>query len=252
MRVLITGSTGFLGRQLAVNMACRHEVYALVRRRTANLPANVEQIEQDFCHPLMLDALPRRIDAVIHLAQSLRYREFPDGAADLLSVNVCATGALLDYAVASGARSFILASSGSVYPSTCDNLEERTSLAPEGYYAASKYAAELLAVPYRQTLSVCILRPFFLYGPGQQSDRMIPALRKRIHSNQAVTLDGNGDGMILSPTHVNDAARVFQAAAEGAWNGLARKEWRACMLTLHEGHSDDGFRDEEVHRGFQT
>ncbi|MCA1906980.1 MAG: hypothetical protein LDL39_01330, partial [Magnetospirillum sp.] len=28
--------------------------------------------------------------------------------------------------------------------------------------------------------------------------------------------------------------------------GLARKEWRACMLTLHEGHSDDGFRDEEI------
>ena len=24
------------------------------------------------------------------------------------------------------------------------------------------------------------------------------------------------------------------------------------MVTLHEGHSDDGFRDEEIHRGFQT
>src|SRR5712691_5873081 len=75
--VLVTGAGGFIGRHLVRALGERYRVVALVRNR-ADAPENAEAIVFDLSQPLG-DALPPRIDAVVHLAQSRRYREFPEG-----------------------------------------------------------------------------------------------------------------------------------------------------------------------------
>src|SRR5262249_12395477 len=108
-RVLVTGANGFIGRHLVAALARRHHVFG-VTRGLDSVPrlAGVEWIEQDLGQPISSGLLPPRIDAVVHLAQSRSYREFPEKAADIFRVNVGSTQDLLDHARLAGAETFVL------------------------------------------------------------------------------------------------------------------------------------------------
>jgi UDP-glucose 4-epimerase len=94
--------------------------FLLVRNLTADF-------ESSTIHPVVSDLedvqdlsnleaqLPQKLDAVIHLAQSYRFREFPAGAMSVTNVNVVATAHLLESAARKGVQHFICASTGGVY-----------------------------------------------------------------------------------------------------------------------------------------
>ena len=195
MRVLITGASGFIGRNLLT--ALEHEIHGLT---------------QDLAVPLNLTALPREIDAVIHLAQSRHYREFPDRALDMFNVNVAATLQLLEYARSAGAKRFILASSGSVYGAGPRPFTEDDEPKPPDFYAVTKWTAEQIAAQYRKYFDVIVLRPFFVYGHGQ-TGRLIPGLVDRIANDQPITVDG-AEGIRINPVHVSDCVRAIAAALD--------------------------------------
>lgn len=219
MKVLMTGGTGFLGRAVMGELSrAGHEIFAVVRPGgQAPLPDSC-RIELDLVAPLDVSNLPLHVDAVLHLAQSRRYKDFPDGALDMLGVNVAATAQLLEYALRTKAGVFLLASTGSVYAASAESLPEAAPTAATTYYAASKIAAEALAQPYADRLAVCILRFFSLYGPGQ-STMLVANLIERIRAGRTVRLPLAGDGPRFSPTFVEDAAAAVQAATEEGWEG---------------------------------
>lgn len=210
MTCLVTGATGFVGRALLPRLAERDEVVAL-GRRAPDATENVHWARQDLTHPLDESALPKRLDAVIHLAQSDRYREFPDGAEDMMEVNVAATVRLLDYCHRAGGTTFVLVSTGAIYAPGPRAVSEGDPPRPGNFYAASKLAAEEVAAPYRALLRVQIIRPFFVYGPGQQANRFIPGLLARIRAGEPVQLAGN-DGIRLNPIYIDDAVQLLLGA----------------------------------------
>jgi nucleoside-diphosphate-sugar epimerase len=183
-------------------------VVALHRPGRAPEPlAGVRWLAQDLAQPLR-DDLPARLDAVVHLAQSSRYREFPAGGPDMVDVNVACTARLLDLAVRTGASSFVLASTGAVYAAGPQPVREDDEPRPAGFYARSKLLGEQVADAYRAELPVAIVRPFFPYGPGQQPDRMLPAVLRRLRDGEAVTLAGE-DGIRINPIFVDDLVRLL-------------------------------------------
>lgn len=210
MRILVTGASGFIGSRLCSRLTAGAEVFAVTRG--SRPPAGCQIVTADLGAPFSTAAWPRSVDAVVHLAQSLRHRDFPDGAADMTAVNVAATAALLEYARLAGASVFILASSGSVYSPAPHPLAEDAAIAPAGFYAASKAAAECLVRPYESMLRVCTLRLFYPYGPGQEN-RLIPSIIDRVRTGRAVTVAGSGDGPLLCPTYVDDIVGVIERAA---------------------------------------
>jgi UDP-glucose 4-epimerase len=222
VKILLTGASGFIGVRVARRLAAAHQVYCVVRRADALVPAQANSIVFDLAapgHGRLSDALPGRIDAVLHLAQSRHYREFPEQAGAIFAVNTAATAALLEYAAEAGAARFVLASTGTVYEPYGGRLAEDAPVAPVSFYSATKLAAEALLQGWRSRLGCCALRLFFPYGPGQ-TGRLVPQLVERIRSKTAVTLDGGGDGLVLAPTFVDDIAAVFEAALDGEWNGI--------------------------------
>jgi len=212
MTVLVTGGSGFLGRALLPMLSERGDVVAL-HRRGAELPSvdGVRWVEQDLTEPLTA-ALPDRIDGVLHLAQSPRYREFPDGAVDVLEVNTMATTRLLDYCRRAGGETFVYASSGAVSGPGTKPINEDDAPSPGNLYAVSKYAGEQVVAQYRSILRAHALRYFFVYGPGQQT-MMMPGITERVRTEQAVQLAGE-NGISINPVYVDDAARATAAALE--------------------------------------
>ena len=206
MKILITGAAGFIGGHLIDHLASSHEVHAVARQP---LPTSeVHWIRHDLTQPLEQANLPKTIDAVIHLAQSRYYREFPDHANDIYAVNVHSTFMLLEYARKSGAKHFVIASSGSVYGYRDDPFKETDSAAPSNFYATSKYMGEMLVSNYKRFFHTVTCRLFFVYGVRQNPNMLIPRLIHSVNHSNPITLQGQ-DGMRINPIHISDAIEAL-------------------------------------------
>ncbi len=209
MKVLVTGAGGFIGTHLIERLAPEHEVYALARH-PLDLPS-VRWIAHDLTQPLERADLPREIDAVIHLAQSRHYREFPEQATDIFNINIRSTFELLDYARQIGVSHFMYASSGGIYGRKDDDFIETDQVNPLNFYLASKYVSEVIIAPYRQFFHTLVCRFFFVYGAHQNPNMLIPRLVRSIMQGQPVILQGS-DGIRINPTYVGDAVEAFSQA----------------------------------------
>jgi UDP-glucose 4-epimerase len=215
MKILVTGATGFIGGRFLELAPADAEIVAVARpgARTEDAQRDrVSWVEADLARPGFETALPGEVDAVVHLAQSRRDRDFPEGAEDVLGVNVAATGRLLDHARRSGARRFLLASTATVYERSSEPLTEESPLDCSSLYAASKRSAELLGQAFGDDLSCLALRIFTVYGAGQRG-RLVSDLVERVGAGEPVQVQGER-GLLLSPIHVDDVAATLRAAVE--------------------------------------
>lgn len=219
MKTLITGAQGFLGTELVQLLAQDHELYCLTR---GALPPNTEQpsihwIQMDLSEGLDESKLPDNLDAIIHLAQSNAYRDFPEGADDVFAVNVGLVQSLCAYGRKVGISQMLLASSGTVYEPFDGEMSESSAVFPTSHYGASKLAAELLSNSYSAHFSVCNLRIFFLYGPNQKG-MLISRLVEAVKTGSPVYLPRDKKGLLFCPTFVTDAAEVFAQALNERWS----------------------------------
>lgn len=207
MRILLTGATGLIGREVVRQAPADWELVAVAR---AQIPG-IATVSADLTDPAFVSLLPDRVDAVVHLAQARDYRHFPDCAPGVVAVNVTATAALLDHAVRRGAQ-VLLASTATVYEPRPEPLDEDAPVRVRSIYAASKRSAELLAMPYAAQVPVRALRIFTTYGP-ERDGRLVADLIHRVESGHAVTVQGER-GLMTSPIHTSDVARAVVAAVQ--------------------------------------
>ncbi len=213
---VLTGATGLVGRYLLPRLSATYHVVAIVRRADLSPLPNVTYLMGDLTGEAVYAQLPARAQSVVHLAQSPRFREFPDGVADVLAVNVASTERLTRYALHAGASHFVYASSGGVYASSHAPLSESSPLgapANAGWYQSSKVAAEGLVHAYRAHFVSVVLRPFFVYGAGQQRHMLLPRLADAIRAGIPVQLAGT-DGMRLSTTYAADVSCAIMASLQ--------------------------------------
>ena len=211
-RVLITGATGLCGQ-----ICCRKfldeglEVFAVVKDASSILPKGV--------HPLVLDlsrdwediVFPDGLNQIVHLAQSPYFREFPKNALDLFKVNIESTARLLDYGMRVGIERFVYASSGGVYGNGAQAFKENAPVVPSGHlghYLGSKACSEMMIHNYASFFKVIILRPFFIYGPGQNKTMLLPRLFDRVAAYKPIQLQGS-HGIRINPLHVEDASEAI-------------------------------------------
>ena len=166
MKCLVTGATGFIGRELCEQL-CRldYELIALSRsggqvvNGTASLAVDLSTTPVD---PAMLSG----VDTVFHLAGIAHTRAAESAYS---AVNYRATVALAKAAEAAGVRRFVFLSSVKAMGAAehARARDETACVEPVDPYGRSKILAEnTLRDSYRDSaMSVVILRPPLVYGP---------------------------------------------------------------------------------------
>lgn len=212
--IVITGGTGLIGAALVQRLAAEHEVHCISRRPPAARQAIWHEI--DLARSCGFERLPRRVDAVVYLAQSEYFRDFPGHSLDIYEVNTANVLRLLEYARQAKARSFVYGSSGGVYGAGDVRMSEQIqipALNDIGFYLSTKLCSEILAQNYAAFFNVVILRYFFVYGRGQRQSMLIPRLVQRVRAGEPIVLRGR-DGIRINPVHVSDAATATQRAID--------------------------------------
>lgn len=206
---LITGANGFIGTYL-VNLFIRKKTPFLAIERKKAKSERRNFINLDISKHGWTQSLPQKINAVIHLAQSSKYQESFKATNDIVAVNVMATSELLDWAYKNGVRKFIYTSTGNVYKPGKLPYREDMTCSPQGIYACSKYAAEVLCSAYKDKMSISIARLFGIYGRGQRRGLILDLIEK-ITNESPITIAGF-NGLKINPLHAHDCARLLYKA----------------------------------------
>jgi GDP-4-dehydro-6-deoxy-D-mannose reductase len=176
MRALITGGKGFVGQWLAAHLKDRGDEVAVIDIET-------DVADGAAVRRVMADVVP---EAIYHLAAMTHVGESWENPGQVLRVNVLGTAEILAAArTVPGNPRVLVVSSAEVYGVVLPEqlpLREDTPTVPASPYAASKLAAEAVALQawrgYGQP--VVVVRPFNHIGPGQSPNFFVPALAKRI------------------------------------------------------------------------
>jgi len=217
-KVVITGATGFVGGALAHTLAGENvDLYALTRptsdfQRVKHLP--ITWHVGDITKPESLHGVFDGADWVIHAAgmlgqagvsNSTYRRNNTDGTNNILAEIAAST---------SNPRVLYISSAGVLGPFTGNPTDpapdEDSTLAPSNPYEQSKAAAELIARSYINAgLPVIIVRPEFIYGPG---DLHVLGLFGAIQRRQFFYI-GNGYNT-CHPTYIDDTINGMLRALE--------------------------------------
>jgi nucleoside-diphosphate-sugar epimerase len=186
-----------------------HEVFTVSGKYSGDNNLNI-----DFSSDWSTDLLPPGIEAIIHLAQSEDFRDFPGKAKAVFYTNTLSTLKLIDFAVKTGVQKFIYASSAGIYGNSDDAFTEEQDIVYKkemGFYLGTKHCSEVILTNYTSLLDVQVLRLFFVYGKGQRKDMLIPRLVNNVQKGNAIMLSGK-DGIKINPLHALDAANAVKAA----------------------------------------
>lgn len=221
MKVLVTGAGGFVGANLAANLAgAGHEVVAWVRPgsptwRLDHLQGTLKVAAVDLLDDSEIDAGVRSVrpDWIFHLAAHGAYSWQRD-AERIMQTNLVATVRLLAACQRHGFSAFVNAGSSSEYGFQSHAPREDELPEPNSDYAVMKAAATLHCrfVAQRDDLHVVTLRLYSVYGPWEEPGRLMPTLVAR-------GLEGRLPPLVSPDTprdfvSVRDAERAFLCAAQ--------------------------------------
>jgi UDP-glucuronate 4-epimerase len=235
MSILVTGAAGFIGSHVAEALLARgDEVVGLDNfndyydpaRKWANVETALSQpayrlIEGDVRDEGLLSELFKResFDKVCHIAAMAGVRTSIEQPARYESVNVGGTLYLLEQARRHEVRTFVFASSSSVYGANnpVPFREDAVVTRPISPYAATKVAKEVLAYTYHHLYGLCCtgLRFFTVYGPRGRPD-MAPYLFTRwIAEGHPLRQFGDGSSR-RDYTYIDDIVSGVVAALDAS------------------------------------
>jgi nucleoside-diphosphate-sugar epimerase len=207
----MTGATGFIGRHcLEPLLEKGYEVHALTVDTTAGTPAGIQWHPLDIFDNEGLARLVGKVkpECLLHLAWYTAHGLYWTSAENLRWCR--ATLELLRLFAANGGRRVTVAGTCAEYDWTQGLCQEGvTPESPRTLYGVCKKAMHDITMAFaaQEGISAAWGRVFFLYGPGEYKERLVPSVvRALLEGREAHCTHGK---QVRDFLHVEDVARAF-------------------------------------------
>lgn len=245
MKVLVTGTAGFIGFSLAKRLLERgddvvgidnHNDYYDVSLKEARVKclipySNYRHLRMDIADDKAIERvfIDHRFDCVVHLAAQAGVRYSIDHPSFYIQSNIVGFANILESSRKTNISHLIYASSSSVYGANIkqpfsihDNVDH-----PLNLYAASKKSNELMAHAYSHLFKIPTtgLRFFTVYGPWGRPDMALFKFATSIKKGEAIEVYNNGHHS-RDFTYIDDVVEAIvrilnrPARPNDNWDGL--------------------------------
>jgi len=218
MRVLVTGSSGFIGTRVCQLLTrSGHDVTGLDRRPARG---SLNSVIGDVLDAQSVSSIMRSVEAVVHLAAIVSVVECEGDPARARAVNVDGAVTVMRAALDSGVTRVLFASSAAVYGPRSGEVSEQDPCTPAGIYGTTKLEAEtrLRSMASNAPGLLGIVRPFNVYGCGQPyrgvASSLVAAIGHAISTGEPLIIRGDGSQR-RDFVHVDDVARVIVGCVLG-------------------------------------
>lgn len=215
--VLITGVTGFVGRNIAGRLCREHKVYGIGRHpRPEKIDCDeYDQVDLSDEEAVTNYAEGHSFDHIVHCAASLSFND----TKSLFDTNITGVCNVLHIAAMTGCRSIVYISSlpligvPSVLPIT-----ETHPVNPTTSYHLSKFIGELLLQNSHDVRTVSLRIPSPI-GPGMPGNKILPVFIKNCMCGSPIELLGQG-GRTQNYIDVRDIAQAVELAVSSNCKGV--------------------------------
>jgi len=235
-KILVTGGAGFIGSNFINYILSTRNDISIVNLDKLTYAGNLENLKSIENHPnytfikgdIINDELVSyifqkyEISHVINFAAESHVDRSILGSEIFFTTNVLGTNVLLENAKRFEVEKFVQISTDEVYGSLGPEgqFEESTPLQPNSPYAASKAAADLMALAFYHTYNVpvVITRCSNNYGPYQFPEKLIPLMILNSLNNKKLPVYGDGLN-VRDWIYVNDHNKAVELVLEKGKSG---------------------------------
>lgn len=211
MKVLVTGSEGFVGRHVVDYLSKHgHQPIGTDVAGGQNRGSVADRL-------FVMETLgPLDFQAVVHLAGIADLKKTIEDPYTCYQVNCFGSLNMLELAVRKGVRRFVFASSANVYGAPKKlPVGEDAPLDPRVPYDYSKVVGEAMSMSYHRTknLPVSITRSWLLFGEYDLPNRAVPKFISSCLKNEQIKLFNSGKDT-TAPSHALNYAKLVNSILE--------------------------------------
>ena len=226
-KILVTGAEGFIGSHL-VELLVRKKYFvrALVLYSfdssngwldniDKSLLQKIEIVRGDIRDSNFVDKLTKRMDCIINLAALIGIPYSYVAPNSYLDTNIYGLLNILNSARKNKIKKIIQTSTSEVYGSGIYfPIDEKHPIQPQSPYAASKAAADHLAMSYHRSYGtpVAILRPFNVFGPRQSTRAIIPTVISQLIDDKQKEIRVGNINTVREFNYIEDTILAFEKA----------------------------------------
>ena len=226
MKIFLTGAEGFIGSHLAEKLIRKgHDLTCLILYNSFNswgwlehtdnkIKKEIRVITGDIRDEFLIkNQLKKNVDVVINLAALIGIPYSYRAPKSYFDTNAMGLLNILNSALNSNIKKIIHTSTSEVYGSPkYIPIDEKHLVSAQSPYAASKVAADQIALSYNKSFNspVTILRPFNTFGPRQSLRAIIPTIITQILNKKVLKLGSLYPTRDL--TYIDDTTDAFLCA----------------------------------------
>jgi nucleoside-diphosphate-sugar epimerase len=224
----VTGGCGFIGARAVRRLVKEGWNVAVFERpgvspwRVNDIRDRIEIVAADLASRGFVQDFLRqwRPDACLHLAWYAEPGKYLDSKINIEHVRHSLD--LLEDLIASGCKNVVMAGTCAEYDTADEILKEDAPAKPATLYAACKLATGVIAQRVAEDASVPLAwaRLFYLFGPGEDTRRMAPALIRALFKGEEFR--ASAGSQVRDYLHVDDVASglvaLLRRRASGVFN----------------------------------